>query len=79
MGDLLIVAGSAFIILMGVLITRVGLYGEHLDRLKFVSYVKKSSEAPRLRHRYITAGLGVGIVLTGLALLILQFVVFRHE
>lgn len=77
MVDIIIYLSSAFVIFLGVAITRVGLYGEHLGRFKLVSYVKKYAEQPRKHHRYITAGGGIVFVLLGLALLIFQFV-FLH-
>ncbi len=49
---------SAFLIFVGIAITRVGLYGENLGRFKLVSYVRRYAERPRRHHRYITAGMG---------------------
>jgi uncharacterized membrane protein HdeD (DUF308 family) len=65
---------GAFVILMGIAITRVGLHGKHLGRLTLVSNVKKHPEPPRRHHRLITAGVGITYVLLGLAILIFQFV-----
>jgi hypothetical protein len=63
MVEIMFYLGSAFVILLGVAITRVGLYGEHLGRFKFVSYVKKYAEQPSPHHRYITAGIGIVSIL----------------
>jgi hypothetical protein len=75
--DPILTACGAFLILIGIAITRVGLYGEHLGRFRLVSYVRKHAEQPRRRHRYITAGMGIVSVLLGLTFLVIQFA-FLH-
>ena len=63
---------SAVIILGGLAIVRVGLVGQHLERFRLVSYVKKNDEKPELYHRYITVGLGLIPLLIGTALFCLE-------
>jgi hypothetical protein len=70
---------GAFLIFLGIAITRVGLYGEHLGRLKLVSYVKKYPEQPSPHHRYITAGGGIVVILLGLGFVIFQFVFLNQK
>jgi hypothetical protein len=64
----------AFVIFLGVAITRVGLYGQHLGGLRLVSNVKKYAGAPRWQHRCMTAGCGIVMILLGAAGLIILFV-----
>jgi hypothetical protein len=78
MVEIILYLGSAFVILLGIAVTRVGLYGEHLGRFKLVSYVKKYAEQPSSHHRYITVGIGMVSILLGLGFLIFQFV-FLHQ
>jgi hypothetical protein len=75
--DIVVLLVCAFVILIGVAILRVGLYGKYLGRLRLVSYVQKHAQQPSWRHRCITAGLGVVFVLLGVALLVLHLV-FLH-
>ena len=77
MAEIIFYLGATFITLMGFLITRVGLHGEHLGTFRLVSYVKTYEEKPRLHHRIITAGSGIVLVLLGISSLIYQLAVLR--
>jgi|ERR1035441_2404179 uncharacterized membrane protein HdeD (DUF308 family) len=79
MEDIAIVCLCAFVIFVGVAITRVGIYGEHLGRFKCVSYVQKHAERPRRHHRWLTAGMGIVLVLLGLAFLIFEWVLLHMK
>lgn len=70
--------GSALLIFLGVAIVRVGLIGKHLGSARLVSFVKKYPEAPQPRHRQITVGIGVALLLFGAGLAILQFIVLAR-
>ena len=70
MEDIVICCLCGFVILLGLAITRVGLYGEHLGGFKLVSYVKKHVERPRWHHRFVTMGIGIASILLGVALLV---------
>lgn len=61
------IALSALVIFLGAAITRVGLIGQHLGRLRLVSFVRKYSEPPLWYHRCVTVGIGIGAIILGIA------------
>jgi len=73
--DLILLSLSLFLIALGIAVIRVGLIGEHLGRLRLVSFVKKYPDAPRSHHRMITAGLGAIFVPLGFGFTILSFLI----
>jgi hypothetical protein len=68
-----------FVIFIGAAIARVGLYGEHLGRFKLVSSVRKDPDQPSVFHRCVTVGIGIVASLSGVALLIFQFIVLNMK
>jgi hypothetical protein len=66
-GAIEMIALSALLIFLGAAITRVGIIGRNLGRLRLVSFVRKYAEPPLWYHRCITVGIGVGAILFGIA------------
>ncbi len=79
MEDIAFVSVCLLVMFISVAIIRVGLYGEHLGRFKFVSFEQKYAERPTRRHRCVTAGMGLTFFLVGVAMLVFEFILLHMK